>query len=95
MKKIIVCVALLAGLSYYKADAQWVRRRPAFGVGVSVGPAPYPGAIWVGPEWEWRGGRYVEVPGYWARPKGPRAYWVPGHWKATRRGERWIPGHWR
>jgi len=97
MKKIVFVVVALLGLSLLKADAQYVRRRPGFSVNVSVGapgPAPYAGAIWIGPEWAWRGGQYVEVPGYWARP-GRHRGWVVGHWRSARRGYRWVPGHWR
>jgi len=97
MKKIVIVTIALVGLSFMKADAQYVRTRPGFSVNVSVGapgPAPYAGAIWIGPEWAWRGGRYVEVPGYWARP-GRHRGWVAGHWRYARRGYRWVPGHWR
>lgn len=97
MKKILIAVITMLGLSLLKADAQYVRRRPGFSVSVSVGapgPPPYAGAIWIGPEWTWRGGQYVEVPGYWARP-GRHRGWAVGHWRNSRRGYRWIPGHWR
>lgn len=81
-----------------QAGAQHVRVRLGFPAGVVVkapGPAPFRSAIWIGPEWQWRGGRYVHVPGYWARPSRYGATWVPGHWKYTRRGYRWVPGRWR
>jgi hypothetical protein len=94
MKKILIALTIVAGLFCMKADAQYVRERPSVRVGISVGRPPYAGAIWVGPEYEWRGGNYVEVPGYWARPERHGA-WIPGHWKYGRRGYRWIPGHWR
>jgi hypothetical protein len=79
------------------AKAQHIRVRMNFPVGITIGapgPAPFGGAIWVGPEWTWRGGNYVCVPGYWERGRG-RAMWVPGHWKYTRRGYVWVPGRWR
>lgn len=98
MKKLILVFAVVLGLSAMKANAQYVRVRPNFSIGVHIGapnPAPYTGAIWVAPEWRWRGGRYVEVPGHWERPHRHRDMWVPGHWQDTRRGYRWIPGHWR
>lgn len=98
MKMISIVIITLFGLSALKADAQYVRRRPGFSVNVTVGapgPAPYAGAIWIGPEWVWRGGHYVEVPGYWARP-GRHRGWAVGHWRYHhRRGYRWVPGHWR
>jgi hypothetical protein len=79
-------------------NAQHVKVRIGFPVGISIGPsgrAPYAGAVWIGPEWQWRGGRYVTAPGYWARPGRYGAVWVPGHWKYSRRGYKWVPGHWR
>ncbi len=97
MKKIIFVALMLLSLSIFRANAQFVRTKPVFGVGVSVGapgPAPYGGAIWIGPEWTWHGNRYVEVPGYWAKP-GHYHGWINGHWKYTRRGYRWVPGHWK
>ena len=84
-------------LIYTASQAQHVRIRMGFPVGVSVyapGPPPYRGAVWVGPEWQWRGGTYVHVPGYWAKPRG-RSQWAPGHWKRSRQGYIWIPGRWR
>jgi hypothetical protein len=96
MKKIFLVSSLLFGL-WLAAGAQYVRVRPGFSVGVSIGapgPMPYRGAIWIGPEWSWRGGRYVEVPGYWARPRHHRAVWIPGHWVYSRRGYRWKQGRW-
>jgi len=98
MKKTVFFLLLLLGLGVTNANAQYVRSRPGFSIGVTIGapgPVPYRGAVWIGPEWAWRGGRYVEVPGYWGRPGHRGAAWIPGHWKYNRRGYRWIPGHWR
>ena len=98
MKKKIFAVLVLVGFLFIKTNAQYVRAKPGFSVGVSIGapgPAPFAGGIWIGPEWTWREGRYVEVPGYWARPRRHGAVWIPGHWKYGRRGYRWVPGHWR
>ena len=97
MKKLLITVMILLGLSLIKADAQYVRRKPGFSVNVTMGapgPPPYSGAIWIGPEWTWRGGQYVEVPGYWARP-GRHRGWVSGQWRNTHRGYSWRRGHWR
>lgn len=90
----LICFSTIAVVS----SAQHVRVRMNFPVGISIGapgPSPYTGAVWIGPEWQWRGGTYVSVPGYWAKPQRYRAIWVPGYWKYTRHGYRWIPGHWR
>jgi hypothetical protein len=98
MKKIffLTLLFLITGIS--ALQAQRVKVRIGFPVGISIGapgPAPYGGAIWVGPEWQWRGGRYHCVPGYWARPNRYNAVWIPGHWKYSRHGYRWVPGRWR
>ena len=98
MKRILIALVVFLGLSILKADAQYVAVRPGFSVGISVGvpgPAPFAGALWVGPEWTWREGRYVEVPGYWERPYRHHHAWVGGHWRYERRGYSWVPGHWR
>jgi hypothetical protein len=98
MKKVIILCIMAFGLSLTKADAQYVRRKPGFSIGISIGnrpPAPYQGAVWIGPEWTWRNGRYVEVAGHWARPHKGYRTWREGHWRSTRRGYRYYPGHWQ
>jgi hypothetical protein len=98
MKKILFVIIVLLGFLLIKADAQYVRRKPGFSVNISIGapgPAPYSGAIWVAPEWEWRGGRYVEVPGHWVRPARHGAIWINGGWAYSKRGYRWRRGHWK
>lgn len=95
--KLLVMVLLFTAASS-ELQAQRVRARLHFPVGISIGATsyrPYNNAIWIGPEWRWSGGRYISVPGYWARPSRYGAVWVPGHWKYSRRGYRWVPGHWR
>jgi len=90
----VLLFLMIAGV----ANAQHVRVRIGFPAGISIGPsgrAPFAGSVWIGPEWQWRGGNYVCVPGYWARPGRFGAVWVPGHWKYSRRGYRWVPGRWR
>ncbi|HEV7781978.1 MAG TPA: hypothetical protein VGO58_11975 [Chitinophagaceae bacterium] len=97
MKKIIVILVVLVTL-VSSSQAQNVRVQLNFPVGISIGapgPRPYTGAVWIGPEWQWRGGNYVHVPGYWARPNRHSAVWISGHWKYSRRGYRWVSGHWR
>jgi hypothetical protein len=89
---------LLITLIVYQAHSQHVRMGLSFPVGVSINPvgvAPFAGAIWIGPEWQWRGGNYVHVPGYWAKPLRNRTMWIPGQWKRTRRGFIWVSGRWR
>jgi len=71
LNKYLFALLIVLGFSILKSNAQYVAVRPGFSIGISIGtpgPAPFPGAIWVGPEWVWQAGRYVEVPGYWGRP---------------------------
>jgi WXXGXW repeat (2 copies) len=98
MKIKLLLLTLLLVVATTLVQAQQVRVRLNFPVGISIGASghrPYNGAVWIGPEWQWRGGRYVAVQGYWAKPGRYGAVWVPGHWKYSRRGYRWVPGHWR
>ena len=98
MKKIIIMIILFLGIGLLNSQAQEISVRLGFPAGVSVvapGPPPFFGALWIGPEWAWRGGRYVVVPGYWARPRRHGIVWISGHWRDTRRGVRWEPGQWR
>ncbi|MEO6610796.1 MAG: hypothetical protein ABIT05_16335 [Chitinophagaceae bacterium] len=97
MKIKTLIIALLCMLSISQLQAQHVSVRLNFpgGVRAGHGPSPYAGAIWIGPEWQWRSGTYVAVPGYWAKPQRHRAIWVPGYWKYSRYGYRWVPGYWR
>ena len=98
MKLKMVGLAIIILALTTVSQAQHVSVRLNFPVGVRVGPPgppPFRTAIWIGPEWQWRGNRYVYVQGYWARPVRYGAVWVPGHWKYSKRGYRWSPGHWR
>ncbi|MCP5112042.1 MAG: BcpO-related WXXGXW repeat protein [bacterium] len=56
---------------------------------------PSPAHVWIAGYRDWRGRRYVWVPGRWVRPPRPYAVWVPGYW--TRRGnkQKWIKPQWR
>lgn len=98
MKKHIILLTIVTGLFFSSTQAQHVRVQMNFPVGVSLrptGPAPFSGAIWIGPEWKWNGREYIHVPGYWEKPRHhKRNRWNPGHWKRTRRGYIWVPGRW-
>lgn len=98
MKTTIMVIALVLVGCISQVQAQNVRVRLNFPVGVNIGapgPRPYSGAVWIGPEWQWRGGNYVHAPGYWAKPRRHGMVWIPGHWKHSRFGYRWVPGRWR
>ena len=97
MKKYVVkvCLIVVLGISTgYAANAQFVRERPVFVFGVRP-VAPGPRHVWVEGEWQWRGGRYVPIEGYWGIPPAYSHRWIPGHWNRRRAGWFWIPGHWR
>jgi hypothetical protein len=96
MKKILLLVVVVMALGVMNSQAQRLKAKIAFPNHIVVkapGAPPFAGAIWIGPEWEWRGGKYVVVPGYWAKPR--KEAWVPGHWVRERRQYRWVPGHWK
>ncbi|MGH9675024.1 MAG: hypothetical protein ACRD44_17770 [Bryobacteraceae bacterium] len=82
--------ATLAGLS--ACGGGYYSRRPVRG---SVVVGARPGYVWVDNYRDWRGRRWVHVPGRWMRPPRPHAVWVPGYF--DRRGHRdaWIRGRWR
>ena len=93
-----IAFILLFLFASFTSPAQNIKIRLNFPVGVSVRPigkAPFPNAIWIGPEWRWEAGRYVHVPGYWAAPKYRHGHWVSGHWRRNRRGYIWMPGKWK
>ncbi len=85
---ILTLVLSSCGSSYYVSErpAPYVYSRPA--------PPPYAGAIWIQPEYIWRGGGYVAQPGYWSRPRPGYSY-HPGQWNHNRRGHTWVRGGWR
>ena len=98
MNKLLSMFLLCAGmaLATSQAEAQhfYVSVRPTATV-VVRGNRPSPRHVWVGAEWTWSGGRYVEVPAHWDLPPRGRHAWVAGHWTHTRRGDYWVAGHWR
>ena len=61
----------------------------------AVGVAPGPGHVWVDGFWDWRGGRWFWVRGYWTRPPRAHAVWVAPSWRPYGRGYRYYRGHWR
>lgn len=101
MKKLVTKMALMAILAIAGAfssssvSAQiYVKVRPVF-TAPPRPPAPSRTHVWIGEEWENRGGAYVSVGGHWEAPPHPGWIWIPGHWAHERRGDYWIRGHWR
>ncbi|MBK0378821.1 YXWGXW repeat-containing protein [Mucilaginibacter segetis] len=87
----VFAVAGLLSLSSCAHD-YYVAQQPVEPVYVQPAP-PSARVVWVPGGWRWRGGRYVYVNGYYARPRG-RVY-VKGHWEHTRHGYTWHKGYWK
>ena len=95
MKKTLLVVASFLAVILSSCSAEYVATNPGYGPDVAVGIAPGPNYYWVGREYAWRGGAYVEVPGHWAIPPRQGYTWVAGSWSHGRRGYHWNQGHWR
>ena len=73
-----------------------VRVRPPRPTVVVARPvAPSPRYVWVEEDWVGAGDHYRWNGGHWMAPPRPRAVWVPGFWRHSRRGEIWVTGYWR
>ena len=88
LRLLFVAVALNL---FTSCEVGWTATIPVGEVYVET-PAPYVGAIWIGPEYEWRGGSYVLVPGHWGRGRGT---WHQGSWAPRKSGYTWRRGYWR
>jgi hypothetical protein len=86
--------ALLLGGLKVEAQHNYVKVHPTERV-VERGKAPSANHVWVGSEWNWSGGQYVEAPGHWDLPPHGHHAWVAGHWAKASRGSYWVAGHWR
>src|SRR5690242_5524574 len=98
MKKLMLLFIIMLGVSLMRSDAQYVKKKYSFSISISIGPngpPPYPDAVWITPEWAWRGGQYVEIPGHWERVRNTRARWVQGQWIRHKKGYCWQGGSWR
>jgi hypothetical protein len=91
----VVMIFLFTGYSQ-SANAQrsYVKDRPRATVVVRT-EAPSRNHIWVSDEWNYRDGRYENVPRHWEVPPANRRHWVAGKWRNERgRGNYWNSGHW-
>ena len=94
-QKLALFFMLIMALGLSVSAQIYVRVRPAIPVIVRP-PQPSPVHVWIGEEWEPRGGTYAYIGGHWAAPPRPGFIWVTGHWRRHGRdGEVWMPGHWR
>jgi len=94
---LVVIVLMAVGASFITSSASaqvYVTVRPTWAPAARPA-APGPGYVWIGEDWQYRGGRYVPVGGHWAAPPRRGWIWIPGRWVHTRRGWQWLPGHWR
>src|SRR5215468_12240609 len=93
MKRLMLATLMLAGSSLFGQVSVGVRigpPPPPPAVVVRRPPAPGPGYYWVEPYYDWRGGRYVMVRSYWARPPYAGGYWVGPRYE----GGRYYRGYW-
>jgi WXXGXW repeat (2 copies) len=90
----LLSAGMLLGVSRAEAQHNYVKVHPTSRV-VKRPPAPSPRHVWVGSEWAWSSGAYVETPGHWDLPPDGRRTWVAGHWTREARGSYWVAGHWR
>jgi WXXGXW repeat (2 copies) len=98
MKKHLARIAMISGIvmafSFGTSAQVYVNVRPTPPIIVRTAP-PSADHVWIGEEWEPRGGAYAHVGGHWALPPHRGMLWIGGHWSRRRGGWFWIPGHWR
>jgi hypothetical protein len=56
--------------------------------------SPGPSYMWVSGDWVRASNGYTYRQGYWARPRGTRAY-IAGSWQPRRNGYYWQRGYWK
>lgn len=98
MKRLMLLTLMAGALTACSGRTIVVRNPPPMPrpvrVGV-VGYAPGPNYVWVDGYHDWRGNRYVWVPGAWVRPPRAKAVWAPGRFTPRGGNHVWISGHWR
>jgi hypothetical protein len=97
---LLVSAALVAGISFGCASAAsagrvYLQIGPPVPIVEVRGVSPGVGFVWIAGYHRWAADRYAWVPGYWARPPHPRAYWVPPQWRQSRHGWYFVAGRWR
>jgi hypothetical protein len=73
----------------------YVREAPPREIVEVIGPAPSPQHVWIAGHYDWRGDRYVWLPGRYEVVREGYRRWEPGHWEHDRNGYFWIEGRWR
>src|ERR1017187_2770252 len=76
------------------ADDTVVNAEPPAPIAEYIPARPYPGYVWIGGFWGWRGGWYWNA-GRYARPPSRGAAWISGGWAHAARGWIWHGGRWR
>jgi hypothetical protein len=84
---------LLGGLSASAQTHHYVKNHPEERA-MQRPDAPSAHHVWVGSEWNWSNGKYVEKPGHWTLPPHGHKEWSEGHWAKGDKGEYWVPGRW-
>jgi hypothetical protein len=99
MKKMMMLLVMAGAVTACSGrNVVAVRTAPRMPRPVSVGVmgvAPGPGYVWINGYQDWRGNRYVWVPGRWVRPPRANAVWVPGRFTTRGRSQVWVGGYWR
>ncbi len=104
LKPLVTASACLLGLFIL----QPVQARDHIGFSIQIGgpppprpviverrwEGPSPDAVWVEPHYEWLGGRWFWVRGYYMYPPHPHAEWIPGHYVFRHHSHFWVGGHW-
>lgn len=89
---LFIAISALLLSAYGCASGHYVAEQPG-AVVITRPVAPGPNYVWVDGDYYWTGGRYVQRPGYWARPR-PGRVWHGGSWARSPRGYYWHRGGW-
>jgi hypothetical protein len=93
MKNSMLAYCLFSSVVFLSAcSAGYVVTRPA-DVEYVRPVSPGPGYVWIGGEWEWRGGNYHWHEGNWEKAREGHT-WKSGYWENGQKGYRWQKGHW-
>lgn len=92
MKNYLLSLSILSCLVLASCSAGYVTTRPADVTYVRPA-APGPDYVWIGGEWEYRGGNYQWHEGSWQKHREGHEY-KAGYWENGKNGYKWHKGHW-